>query len=66
MFNIFIRSSRSEQVWEERPLEVCLIEDEAHKPDHGNAAKSHLQLQGENSNTTAQGYHLFLVIINTR
>jgi hypothetical protein len=29
---------RSEQVREEGPLEVCLVEDEAHKANHGNAA----------------------------
>jgi hypothetical protein len=36
---------RSEQVREEGPLEVCLVEDEAHKANHGNAAQRHLKLQ---------------------
>lgn len=34
----------SEQVWEEGPAEVGLVEDEAHKANHGNAAQSHLKL----------------------
>ena len=36
----------SEQVWEEGPAEVGLVEDEAHKANHGNAAQRHLKLQG--------------------
>jgi hypothetical protein len=35
----------SEQVGEEGPLEVSLVEDEAHKANHGNAAQCHLKLQ---------------------
>ena len=42
---------RSEQVWEEWPAKVRLVEDEAHKANHGNAANSHLQLQ---DNTVAE------------
>jgi hypothetical protein len=34
-----------EQVWEEWPLEVSLVQDEAHKANHGNAAGGDLQLQ---------------------
>jgi hypothetical protein len=37
----------SEQVGEEGPLEVSLVEDEAHKANHGNAAQGHLKLQGQ-------------------
>jgi hypothetical protein len=37
---------RSEQVWEEGASKVGLVEDEAHKANHGNAAQGHLKLQG--------------------
>jgi len=36
----------SEQVWEEGPAKVGLVQDQAHKANHGNAARGHLQLQG--------------------
>jgi hypothetical protein len=31
-------------VWEEGAAEVGLVQDEAHKANHGNAAQRHLQL----------------------
>jgi hypothetical protein len=36
-----------EQVREEGPAKVSLVEDEAHKPNHGNTASGDLKLQGK-------------------
>ena len=37
----------SEQVREEGPAKVSLVEDETHNANHGNAASGHLKLQGQ-------------------
>jgi hypothetical protein len=42
-------------VWEEWPLEVSLVQDEAHKANHRNAAGGDLQLQeGKNEDGAAE------------
>jgi len=42
-------------VWEEGPAKVGLIEDQAHKANHGNAAEGNLQLQGRAGVSVQQG-----------